>query len=68
MFKNYFKNLFYVGAELIKNVVLVSGVEQSNLVIHIHMSILFQILFLFMLLQNIEQSSLRYTVGPCCLF
>ena len=29
------------------------------------MSILFQILFPFRLLHNIEQSSLRYTVGPC---
>ena len=67
MFKNYFKNLLYIGAELINNVVLVSGVQQSNSVIHIHMPILFQILFLFMLLQNIEQSSLCYTVGPCWL-
>ena len=37
-----------------KNVVLVSGVQQSNSVIHIHVSILFP----FRLLQNIEQSSL----------
>ena len=63
MFKNYFKNLFFVGAELINNVELVSGMQQSNSVIH--MSILFQIIFLFMLLQNIEQSSLCYTAGPC---
>ena len=63
MFKNYFKNLFFVGAELINNVGLVSGMQQSNSVIH--MSILFHIIFLFMLLQNIEQSSLCYTVGPC---
>ena len=33
----------------------------------IHVSILFQILFLFSLLQNIEFSSLCYTVGPCGL-
>ena len=45
------------------NVVLVSGVQQSNSVIHIHVAILLQILFLFRLLQNIEQSSLCYTVG-----
>ena len=63
MFKNYFKNLFFVGTELINNVGLVSGMQQSNSVIH--MSILFQIIFLFILLQNVEQSSLRYTVGPC---
>ena len=49
------------------NVVLVSGVQQSDSVLHIHVSILFQIPFPFRLLQNIEQSSLCYTVGPCWL-
>ena len=49
------------------SVVLVSGVQQSDSVIHIHVSILFQVLFPFRLLQNTEQSSLCYTVGPCCL-
>ena len=44
------------------NVVLVSGVQQSDSVIH-----LFQILFAYRLLQNIEYSSLRYIVGPCLL-
>ena len=39
------------------NNVLVSGVQQSDSVIHIHVSILFQILFPFRLLQSIEQSS-----------
>ena len=52
---------------MINNVVLVSGVHQSDSVIHIHVSILFQILFLFRLLQNNEQRSLCYTVGPCWL-
>ena len=47
-----FLKLFYVEVELIYNVVLVSGVKQSDSVIHI--SILFQILFPFRLLQNIE--------------
>ena len=46
---------------------LVSGVQQSDSVTHIHVSILFQILFPFSLLQNIEQSSLCYTVGLCWL-
>ena len=46
---------------------LVSGVQQSDSVIHIHVSILFQIRFPFSLLQHIEQSSLCYTVGPCWL-
>ena len=49
------------------NVVIVSGVQQSDSVVHIHVSIFFQILFPFTLLQNIEQSSLCYTVGPCWL-
>ena len=49
------------------SVVLVSGVQQSDSVIHIHISILFQILFLFRLLHNTEQSFLCYTVGPCWL-
>ena len=52
---------------MINNVVLVTGVQQSNSVIHIRVSILFQILFPFRLLQNTEQSSLRYIVGPCWL-
>ena len=49
---------------MVKNVVLVSGVQQSDPVIHVPVSILFQILFPFRLLQSIEQSSLCYTVGP----
>ena len=50
---------------MINSVVLVSGVQQSESVIHINVSVLFQILFPFMFLQNIEQSSLCYIVGPC---
>ena len=53
---------------MINNVVLVSGVQQSDSVTHIHTSILFQILFPFRLLQSIEQSSLCCTVGPCWLY
>ena len=52
---------------MINNVVIVSGVQQSDSVIHIHVSILFQILFPFRLLHHIGQNSLCYTVGPCCL-
>ena len=33
--------VFYTGLQLIYNVVLVSGIQQSDSVIHIHMSILF---------------------------
>ena len=46
---------------------IVSGVWQSDSDIRLHASILFQILFPFRLVQNIEQSSLFYTVGPCWL-
>ena len=46
---------------------LVSGVQQSDSVIHIHISILFQILYPYRLLQDTDYSSLCYTVGPCCL-
>ena len=35
--------------------------------IHIYIYILFQILFPYRLLQDIEYSSLLYTVNPCCL-
>ena len=63
----FFNFLFCIGVQLIDNVVLVSGVQQSDSVIHIHVSILFHILFSIRLLQNTEQSSLCYTVGPCWL-
>ena len=47
------------------NNVSVLGVQQSDSVIHIHVSIPFQVLFLFRLLENIEESYLCYT--PCWL-
>ena len=60
---------FYVILLLIYNVILVSGVQQSDSVIHTHISILFQMLFPtlfpYRLLQNTEQSSLCYTAGTC---
>ena len=59
--------VFYMGVLLINNVVIASGVQQSDSFIHICVSVLFQILFPFRLLHNIEQSSLCYTVGPCWL-
>ena len=48
---------------MIYNTVLVSGIQQSDSVIHIHASTLFQILFEFRLLQSIEPSSMQYPVG-----
>ena len=52
--------LLYPGLWLM----LVSGVQQRDSVIHIHVSILFQIIFLY----RLSQSSLCYIVGPCGLF
>ena len=45
--------VFINRVELINNIVLVSGVQQSDSVLHIHVSIPFQILFPIRLLQNI---------------
>ena len=53
--------------QLIYNVVLVPGVQHSDSVTHTYISILFHILFHYNLLQDIEYSSLCYTVGPRCL-
>ena len=50
--------LFFIGAELINHVVLVLGVQLSDSFIHILVSILYQIIFLFRLLPNIEHPSL----------
>ena len=52
-----------IGVQLIYNVVLVSGVQQSESVIYIHISTLFQILFPYRPLQSTEQSSLCSTVS-----
>ena len=49
----FFNFLFYIGVQLIYNVVLVSGIQQSNSVIHMYVSILFQILFPYRLLESI---------------
>ena len=48
--------------KLTNDVVLASGIRQSDSVILVHVSIFFQILFSFRLLHNIEQSSLCYIV------
>ena len=47
--------------QLVKNVTLVSGVKQNDSVMHIYISVLFQILFPITLLQNIEQNSVPCT-------
>ena len=54
-----------MGIWLTKNDVFISGVQQSDSDTHIHVSVLFQILFPLRLLQNIEQRSLCYTMHAC---
>ena len=70
---------FLIEVQLIYNIVLVSGVHKSDSAIYTYsfiyniysciynICILSQILLSFRLLQNIEYSSLCYTVGPCWL-
>ena len=46
--KSFFFNFltfYFILEQFINNVVLVSGVQQSDLVIHIHVSLLFQFFF-----------------------
>ena len=38
----YLKFSFYAGVELISSVVLVSGIQQSDSVVHIHQSFIFK--------------------------
>ena len=52
---------------MIDSVVQVSGVHQSDLVIHTHVSALFQVPLPCRLLQSTEQHFLCYTVSPCWL-
>ena len=49
---------------LLNNFVLFAGVQQSDSVIHIHVTVLFQIC-LPLRLHNIDQSSLCFIVHPC---
>ena len=58
--------LFFIDVQLIYNVVFISGVQQSDSVVHTFISV-FQIPSPYRLLQNTEQSSLGYTGGPCWL-
>ena len=62
IFLNFY---FYIAVQVINNVVLVSDVQRSDSVIHIHVpAFLKKIRILFRLLHNIEQCSLCYTLGP----
>ena len=59
--------LFYIEVQLIYNLLLVSSVQKSGSFICLHIPFLSHILLPYWLLQNIDQNSLCYTVGSCCL-
>ena len=63
----FFNFLSYIGVQSINNIVIVSGGQQRDSAIHIHVSILPQTPFPSRLPHNIGQSSLCYTVLPCWL-
>ena len=63
----FFNFLFFIGVELINDVVIIPGGQQRDSAIHIHVFILPQTPIPSSLLHNIEQSSLCYTVRPCWL-
>ena len=68
-YKKFLKMFYFVlrYREPTNNVVIVSGGQQRDSAIHIHVSILSQTPLPSRLPHNIEQSSLCYTVGPCWL-
>ena len=60
----------FVGVEFLEIIVSSTNISASSFRLftkHIYVYILFQIVFPFRLLQNIEQNSLCCTVGPCWL-
>ena len=57
----------FIEILLIYNTVLVSGIQCKLIQLYTCVYTLFQILFHYRLLQNIEYSSMCYTVRPCCL-
>ena len=61
--------LISIGVQLIYSVVFISAVQQNDSVIHIYIYIyfFFYIFFHYRLFQDIEYSSMCYTIGPCWL-
>ena len=59
----FFFKVYFTEVQLIYSVVLISAVQQRDSVRHIHT--FFFIFFHYSLSQDIEYSSLCYTVGPC---
>ena len=63
----FFLLLFYIGVQLINNVVIVSSGQERESVIPGHVSICLQTPLPSRLPRNTEQSYLCYMVGPCWL-
>ena len=59
---------FFLIVQLTYTVVLISAIQQSDSVLHMYIHSFFYILLHYGLSQNIEYSSLCFTVGPCYLF
>ena len=59
--------LFYMEIQPINSVVIVSGEQQRDSAMHLHICILPRTPLPSRLPRNVEQSSLCYTVGPCWL-
>ena len=62
-----FKSIFEMAVSLIYKVLLISAVEQSDSVAHIYAFLFKNLLFHYDLSQDIEYSSLCYTIGLDCL-
>ena len=63
----HLKNIFILYWSIVDWQCVSFRLQQSDSVTHKQVSILFKILFPFRLLQNVEQKSLWYTIGPCLL-
>ena len=59
--------LCYIGVQLINNIVIVSGGQQNDSGVRIHISILHQTPLSSRLPHTIGQILLCYSVGPCWL-
>ena len=63
----FFSSLFCTGMQSVNTVVIVSGEQQRDSVIHAHAPILLQTSLPSRLPHPIEESALCYMVGPCWL-
>jgi len=62
-----FLTLFYIGVQPMDSVVIVSGEQQRDSGMHIHVPILLQTPLPSRLPHDVDQGPLCYIVGPCWL-